>query len=169
MRIGEKFVRWDHVSQWFELNEVADIPDSKGFLICYLLATCPRLEFMSLDVERDFVDIGCRSSWGRYYDSKEELLKECPTLKDFLSRHEDDEFDSWHLMAKFKDVEIRFSGQRDRVSVGVGYTRIDKPINVIPILMGVEFVSLGVAVENGLLISNQDGDKHENTGDEVGV
>lgn len=130
------------IFQRFSLNDTfSTSANNKGLIICYSLATCPKVKMVSLELEADFEEIGVPTAWYRKH-TNETFTAVYKTIRDFLDVYDHDDFGIWDLTVIYQNIEISISGRRTETEIGLSYSD-EKKINLLPLLYEVETSTFG--------------------------
>ena len=130
------------VFQRFSLNNLfSTSANNKGLIICYALATCPKVKMVSLELEADFEEIGVPTAWHNWHNN-ETFTVAYKTIHDFLDVYDHDDFGIWDLTVIYQNIEISISGRRTETEIGLSYSD-EKKINLLPLLYEVETSTFG--------------------------
>ena len=130
------------IFQRFSLNDTfSTSANNKGLIICYALATCPKVRMVSLELEADFEEIGVPTAWYRKH-TNESFTVAYKTIHDFLDVYDHDDFGEWDLTVVYQNIEISICGRRAETEIGLSYPKEIK-LNLLPLLYEVETSTFG--------------------------
>ena len=124
----------------YDLTDIySNIIDNKGLVICYVLAKFNKFKFISLELEAKQEEIGIPEKWIKVYNANS-FEKEIISMSDFLIKYDNEDFGYWMLNVNYQNIEISFTGKRDRTDIGVSYSK-SQAINLLSVLSEVENIS----------------------------
>ena len=107
-----------------------------GLLACYLFTQNPNIDFTDIHLKADNPEIGTPWEW-EYEYTAEEFREAYPTLEDFMTKFDREDFGYWEMEFTYKGALCIVTGKRMKDEIGFEYP-VESDLNILPLVTEIE-------------------------------